>query len=250
MRGKLAGLIFLAVLCLVSIPATVSAQDDTTGEVEIISSGQAYRSYLAVPEGNGPFPAIVLLHSFRGFEEGYQTMSDQLATEGFVVLAPGWQTFGQEVDDATVQQLLVDSVAFLQERGNVDMARIGLTGFCAGGRYTMLFLPQIKEFTVGVAWYGFPARGEPSPVDVIGELDAPMLIIHGTEDEPSPIADIYAYATDLQAADKYFELKVYAGEPHGFMLENSQLRTDDVAADAYNEMVDFFTRKLTVDIAE
>jgi len=78
-----------------------------------------------------------------------------------------------------------------------------------------------------------------------------MLVIHGTEDEPSPIAGIYNYANALQSADATFELKVYSGEPkvysgepHGFMLQGGQLRQDDVAADAYREMADFFTRKL------
>ena len=57
-----------------------------------------------------------------------------------------------------------------------------------------------------------------------------MLIVHGTADQPSPIADIYAYATALDEAGKSFELKVYQGEPHGFMLQDGQLRTDAIRA--------------------
>src|SRR5690606_9300126 len=100
---------------------------------------------------------------------------------------------------------------------------LGLTGFCAGGRYTMLFLPQMDEFESGVAWYGFPYMGgtetQPGiPANMTDQLDAPMLIIHGTRDQYSNITDIYRYASELDAADKYFELKVYQGELHGFML--------------------------------
>ena len=125
------------------------------------------------------------------------------------------------------------------------LTRIGLTGFCAGGRYTMLFMPQIDAFAAGVAWYGFPNNGNPTaPADLIENLDAPMLIIHSTQDRPSPIASIYAYATALGDAGKDFELKVYANEPHGFMLEEGELRRDDVATDAFNEMVAYFRRKL------
>ena len=160
------------------------------------------------------------------------------------MLAVGWQTFEQSPPDATVQQLLLDSVAFLSARDDVDPERLGLTGFCAGGRYTMLFLPQIDAFGAGVAWYGFPFQGETQPAGVIDQLDAPMLMIHGTADSPSPIAEIYDYATSLTDAGKYFELKVYFGEPHGFMLADSQLRQDEVAQDAFNEMVSFFQRKL------
>jgi carboxymethylenebutenolidase len=71
-----------------------------------------------------------------------------------------------------------------------------------------------------------------------------MLIIHGTADRASPIADIYRYATELDGAGKYFELKVYQGEPHGFMIQNGTLSQSFVAKDAYTEMVRFFDRTL------
>jgi len=231
------------------LPAAALAQGPeglpvNTEQVSVESGGQAYESYLAAPSEGGPYPGIVLIHSFRGLEEGYRTMTDQFAAEGFVVLAVGWQTFEESPADATVQQLLLDSVAFLSARDDVDPARLGLTGFCAGGRYTMLFLPQIDAFGAGVAWYGFPHSGETQPADLIDQLDAPILMIHGTADEPSPITGIYDYATALTEAGKYFELKVYYGEPHGFMLENSQLRQDEVAQSAFDEMASFFARKL------
>ena len=71
-----------------------------------------------------------------------------------------------------------------------------------------------------------------------------MLIIHGSADSPSPIADIYRYTEALDAAGKTFELKVYDGQPHGFILENGQLREDDVGRDAFDAMVDFFKHQL------
>lgn len=234
---------------LLLVPMTALAQgpegmEIMSSDVEIQSGGQSYASYLAAPSSGGPYPGIVLIHSFRGLEEGYRTMTDQFAAQGFVVLAVGWQTFEQSPLDATVQQLLQDSVVFLSERGDVDPERLGLTGFCAGGRYTMLFLPQIDAFNAGVAWYGFPYGGDTQPASVIDQLDAPMLILHGTADSPSPIAQIYDYAGTLTEAGKYFELKVYQGKPHGFMIENGQLSQDDIAQDAFNEMVSFFQRHL------
>ncbi len=243
MKAKLICFV-LVVLYAVSMPALAFAQDVAKSDVEIVSGGKAYKSYLAAPSAAGPHPAVVLVHSNRGLEEGYRTMSDKLAAEGFVVLAVGWQTFQQQVDDATVKQLIEDSVKFLSDRKDVDTKRLGLTGFCAGGRYTMLFLPQIKSFKAGVAWYGFPYRGTPPPADLVGQLESPMLMIHGTEDQGSPIADIYRYSTALQEAKKYFELKVYFGEPHGFMLVQGQMRQDEIATDAFTQMVDFFKRKL------
>ncbi len=233
---------------LLAFSLTVMAEDGLrviSEEVEVMSGGQAYASLLAYPASEGVYPAAVLIHSFRGLQQGYRDMTEAFAGEGFVVLAVGWQTFEQNPSDALVEQLLIDSVDFLSARDDVDRLRIGLTGFCAGGRYTMLFLPQIDAFAAGVAWYGFPNFGDPvTPSDVIDDLDAPMLIIHGTNDRPSPIADIYAYATALGEAGKEFELKVYSNEPHGFVLDAGELSRDDVASDAFDEMVVFFRRKL------
>jgi carboxymethylenebutenolidase len=245
MKVRVIGSILLLAI-LAAVPMLASGQDVEveSSDVEVMSGELTYLSYLAAPTSGGPYPGIVLIHSFRGLEEGYRTMVDQLAGEGFVVLAVGWQTFEQSPADDVVSQLLDDSVAFLTARDDVDPERLGLTGFCAGGRYTMLFLPQHEAFGAGVAWYGFPYNGEPAPAHFVADFSAPMLMIHGTADTASAIGDIYRYSTDLQNAGAYFELKVYYGEPHGFMLEGGQLRTDEVAQDAFNEMADFFHRKL------
>lgn len=244
--------IVVLLLSAVSLPLMAAAQNEAAaagGDVEVTSGDQVYQSYLAAPAGEGPFPGIVLIHSFRGLEQGYKDMVDQFAAEGFVVLAIGWQTFVQDPGDIVMKQIVEDSIAFLTAREDVDPERIGLTGFCAGGRHTMLYLPQIESIKAGVAWYGFPENGDPAPIDLVGDLTAPLLIIHGTADDPSPIAGIYNYANTLTEAGKYFELKVYYGEPHGFMVQGGQLRTDEVAQSAFNEMVDFFSRKLVAEAA-
>lgn len=246
---KRIGLVSLVVGGLFAVPLMALAQgpeglEITGSDVDVMSNGQAFASYLAAPNEGGPYPGIVLIHSFRGLEAGYRTMTDEFAAQGFVVLAVGWQTFEQSPADAATDQLLRDSAAFLREREDVDGERLGLTGFCAGGRYTMLFLPQIEDFRAGVAWYGFPYNGETQAATLVDQLSAPLLMIHGTADEASSIGDIYRYAGELAGAGAYFELKVYFGEPHGFMLEGGELRQDEVAQDAFQEMVRFFQRKL------
>lgn len=245
----------LLMIALVGISGCIGNTDRNTTEgyqakgtmVNITSGNMTYPAYLAAPSEEGKKPAIVLVHSFAGLEPGYRNMSDMLAGEGYVVLSPEWQTFGQRPADENIERLLRDSIAYLSTRPDVN-GNIGLTGFCAGGRYTMLFLPQIDGFKSGVAFYGFPYSGgfanQSMPADMIGQLRAPMLMIHGTHDQGSPIADIYRYATALNASDKYFELKVYQGQPHGFMIENGELSQSFAARDAYREMVAFFDRTL------
>ncbi len=246
-------IVCLLMIALVGIAGCVDMNETAmpvkNESVQITSGGENYPAYLAAPTANGKWPAVVLIHSFNGLEPGYKVMIDKLASDGFVVIAPEWQTFNRTPRDEVVMQLVSDSVAYLETRNDVDPENLGLTGFCAGGRFTMLFLPQMTEFKSGVAWYGFPYSGgsnnQSVPADFIDQLDVPMLIIHGTHDQYSNISDIYRYATDLNASGKYFEMKIYQGEPHGFMIENGQLSQSFPAKDAYWQMATFFNRTLS-----
>lgn len=218
-------------------------------DVNVTSGGRAYKSYLAAPASATRKPAVILLHSFRGLEPGYRDLVDELAAAGFVTLALGWQTFEQEPSDATVKALVEDGVKYLGARRDVNPNAVGLTGFCAGGRYTMLLLPQMKQFKAGVAWYGFPDQGgtaakPQAPNAFIGQLTAPMLIIHGTRDEPSPVASIYAYAQKLDAANKPFKLSVYQGEPHGFLLSEGRIADTFASRDARRDLLNYFREHL------
>ena len=92
----------------------------TGSDVEVASGGRSYDSYLVVPAGTAPKPAVILLHSNRGLEQGYREFSDRLAAEGYVTLALGWQSNGNRPSDATVAQLVRDSIEFLSVRRDVD----------------------------------------------------------------------------------------------------------------------------------
>ena len=217
--------------------------------VQIVSGDKTYPAYLAAPRPGGKTStALVLLHSFKGLEPGYKVMMDNLASEGFIVLAPEWQTFTEKPKDEAVKQLVIDSVMHLKNGSGVDSARVGLVGFCAGGRFTMLFLPQISLFKAGVAFYGFPYSGgfnnQSQPAEFLQQLEEPLLMIHGSRDKASNIVDIYKYAQGLDAANKFFEMKVYQGEPHGFMVVDGKLSETSVAKDDFWQMVTFFNRTL------
>ena len=246
-------LVLVCFLMIAFVAISGCAQVNRTAEnvknesLNISSGNMTFPAYLAAPTEAGKWPGIVLIHSFNGLEPGYITLIDQFAKEGFVVIAPKWQTFNRTPSDETVGQLINDSALLLRSRSDVDPGMMGLTGFCAGGRYTMLFLPQM-DFQSGVAFYGFPYTGgflnETKPIDLINQLKSPMLIIHGTYDQSSKVSDIYRYATELNDTGKYFELKVYQGEPHGFLIENGQLSQSSPAKDAFWQMVSFFNRTL------
>src|SRR4030043_1756131 len=234
-------------------PVTVTTTTGVSGPVPgsmttITAEGNTYPAYIAAPLTPGKHPGSVLMHSFNGLEPGYKDMCNRIAGDGFVVIAPEWQTINQRAGDPEVEAIIRSSVATLSSRTDTDSAKLGLTGFCAGGRFTMLFLPQVKEFGAGVAWYGFPNSigytNDTAPASHINELDVPMLMIHVSRDQASPIGSIYNYSMQLDAANKYFELRVYQGKPHGFMIANGSLVREDFAEDAYNGMIAFFRRNL------
>jgi carboxymethylenebutenolidase len=238
-----------------TVPTTTGGGDATGAPTaaagnmtSLTAMDREYPAYVAAPASAGRYPGLVLLHSFNGLEPGYRTMCDEIAVEGFVVIAPEWQTYGQRAGDDEVEAVIRSAVAFLGNRSDVDTGMLGLTGFCAGGRYTMLFLPQVQEFSAGVAWYGFPYSGGFAngtlPVDLVADLEDPMLIVHGSRDQASNITDIYNYTLELDGADRYFELKVYQGKPHGFMVQNGTLARDDASQDAFAQMISFFRRTL------
>ena len=250
------------ILCLMMIALVAVSGCAQTGEMEenaaeeikgekmnITSGSLSYPAYLVAPGGEGIWPGVVMIHSFNGLEPGYLSLADRLAEEGYVVVAPEWQSFNRTPSDETVGQLIQDCSALLRDRDDVQAEKLGLTGFCAGGRYTMLFLPQMNQtFSSGVAWYGFPYSGgflnQSQPAQYIDQLDDPLLIIHGTYDMWSKITDIYRYAEELNASGRYFEMKVYQGEPHGFMIEKGQLSQSFAAEDALYQMASFFDRTL------
>ena len=151
-----------------------------------------------------------------GSNRGTGRCATQIAGAGFVVVAPEWQTYGQRAGDDEVESVIRSAVGFLQNRSDVDGARLGLTGFCAGGRYTMLFLPQMSEFGAGVAWYGFPYNGGfangTTPAEAVADLESPMLMIHGSRDQASNITDIYNYTRQLDAADRYAPVQGLPGQ--------------------------------------
>ena len=84
-----------------------NAAEEIKGEKVNISSGSlSYPAYLASPSGEGIWPGVVMIHSFNGLEPGYLSLADRLAAEGYVVVAPEWQTFNRTPSDETLGQLI------------------------------------------------------------------------------------------------------------------------------------------------
>ena len=87
-------------------------------------------------------PGIVLLHSFNGLEPGDFTLVDMFASEGYVVIAPQWQTFNKSPDDEEVQALVVSGLSYLKARPDVDAQHLGLTGSAPEGGIRCFSCPR------------------------------------------------------------------------------------------------------------
>ena len=179
--------------------------------------GYAMPVLVAIPDGDGPFPAVIVNHGLGSVEHVIQTLTTRVAEAGFVASAPVY--YHRQTDNILeevkglppgspdrvkrlfekVSQLRDDEViadgraalAHLQSFANVDPARVGVTGFCLGGRITYLQTTAISDFKASAPFY--PAgvwtawADGPTPFDRSSGISCPMLISFGTEDQnPSP----------------------------------------------------------------
>ena len=128
------------------------------------------RAYVAQPEGEDPFPTVIMIHEFWGLNESITSLADLLAEEGYLVVAP--DTFRGSTTawvPRAISQVIstrpehvnadLDSVyAWLESQPDVDSDRIAITGFCYGGRTSLAYSLHNKQLAATVMFYGSPKR--------------------------------------------------------------------------------------------
>ena len=135
--------------------------------------------------------------------------------------------------DAEMLSDLDATVAWAGKNGG-DLARLGITGFCRGGRNTWFYDAHSTQVKAAVAWYG-PIKGAPSDIqpkttmDIAPSINAPLLGLYGGKDTGIDVTDVEAAAAAARAAGKTVEIHVYPDAPHGF---NADYRPSYMKADA------------------
>jgi carboxymethylenebutenolidase len=198
------------------------------------SDGSAMRLYVSAPEGNGSFPAVLVMQHQGGVDEFIQQITERLARGGYVAAAPDlYHRDGPDCKDdiAARRSRLSDrriindiaaAVGALQCHTAVARDRIGIIGFCMGGRLTLLGAATNAAFKAAVAFYpgnSFRAWGRdmPSPFERIADIHCPVLGHFGSDDaNPSP-EDMAKMAAALTQFNKPHEFYSYAGAGHAFM---------------------------------
>jgi carboxymethylenebutenolidase len=225
------------------VAAQASATDDAglvAGEVTLDAGGFALPAYRAAPQGDGPFPIVIVSSEIFGVHAYIADTARRFAKLGYLAIAPElfvrqgdakatsdintlFATIVAKVPDAQVMGDLDASVAWAKAHGG-DGQRIGVTGFCWGGRATWLYAAHSSEVKAGVAWYGrlvgpTTALQPEHPIDVAARLHAPVLGLYGGADAGIPLESVERMKAALARgsdAARRSEFHVYPQAQHAF----------------------------------
>jgi len=211
------------------------------------------KGYLVKPAGDGPFPAVLVIHENRGLNPYIEDVARRAAVEGFLALAPdGLFPIGGypgNDDDGKVMQRsldpdklftdLLNSARYLKGH-ELSTGRLGATGFCyGGGVVNNLAVVMGADLNAAAPFYGMAPAAEDVP-----KIKAPMLI-HYAEDDPRINASSEAFRSALEKTGKDFVMYTYAGTRHGFH-NNSTPRYDEAQANiAWERTMAFFKKHLS-----
>jgi carboxymethylenebutenolidase len=230
---------------------TTGTEGLTAGEVKIPVAGGEIPAYRAMPAKGGHFPVVLVVQEIFGVHEHIKDVCRRFAKEGYLAIAPelyarqgdpskytDWkQLYGEivlKVPDAQVMSDLDAAVAWAGKSGSGDVSRVGVTGFCWGGRIVWLYAAHSATLKAGVAWYGrlvgASSELQPKyPIDVVTSLKAPVLGLYGGKDQGIPLADVEKMRTALAAEKNPSEIVVFPDAEHGF---NADYRPSYRAEDA------------------
>jgi len=234
------------------------------GEVTIKAGDFDLPAYRARPEGgDGPFPIIVVVSEIFGVHEHIADVARRFAKLGYFAVAPElfvrqgdakatsdintlFATIISKVPDAQVMGDIDASVAWAKANGG-DAARLGITGFCWGGRITWLYAAHDPALKAGVAWYGrlvgatTPLQPQ-FPIDVVDRLHAPVLGLYGGADTGIPLETVERMKTALaQGSDaaRRSQFKVYPNAQHAFHADYRPSYDEAAARDGWQRCLDW-----------
>lgn len=238
----------------------------TTKESTVLSGDFQVPLYEAYPAEKGKNPVVIVIPEIFGMHEHIRDVVRRFARAGYlgITFEPYARDGGvlhiseitevrkvaDKVPDARVMADLSAIMDFVRKHPAADAGRIGVTGFCRGGLYTLLFAAQSKQVKAAVSWYGqikpakTPGIRTENPIDVAGRIEAPVLLLYGEADLGIPVADVKELEAALKAAGKKVELVLYPGAPHAFHADYRPSYRADAAADAWKRCLAWFDRYL------
>jgi len=248
---------------------TAIRTDDTgllAGEVKVPVKDGEMVAYRAMPKGAAKPPVILVVSEIFGAHEYIRDVCRRLAKLGYCAIAP--ELFARQGDprqissvadilakitsrtpDAQVMSDLDATAAWAAKQG-ADTDRLGITGFCWGGRIAWLYCAHNPQVKAGVAWYG-RLVGEVNeitprhPINIVGELKAPVLGLYGGLDTGIPLETVEKMEMALKqgsAAARLSEIHVYDNAPHAFHADYRPSFSKAEAEDGWKRMLAWFDR--------
>jgi carboxymethylenebutenolidase len=242
---------------------TTSADGLDAGDIQIPTAAGAIPGYRAVAaKRKGKAPILLVVHEIFGVHEHIRDVCRRLAKLGVLAVAPDLyvrqgdvskiadfkEISGKvvsKVPDAQVMSDLDATVAWAKTSGGGDASRVGITGFCWGGRIVWLYAAHSKALKAGVAWYGRlvgdkDANRPSFPIDVAASLKAPVLGLYGGQDQGIPLASVEEMRKALAvggAAAKRSQIQVYPDSGHAFFADYRPSYRPADAADGWKRML-------------
>jgi carboxymethylenebutenolidase len=215
-------------------------------------------AYLARPAGAGPSPAVLVIQEAFGLNEHIKDVTRRVAAEGYVALAPdlfhrggkgrtagydqlpkALELMGALKDDEIIADV-ASAIDRLEKDPTVRRGRIGITGFCMGGRVSYLAACALPDRIAAAV----PFYGGGIPIDRTPTLRAPVLAFFGDADPFIPLDQVEKLRAEAARLGKTVEIVVYPGAPHGFFCNERDSYRPDAARDAWERTKAFFARHL------
>ena len=225
--------------------------DQTAGEaIKYPGEGGDVLAYEARPKFDAEFPVIIIIHENSGLLEHFKDVARRYAMEGFVAVAVDFLSrvggsSDNERDNAMKQSRMSDTmvqsdvdstIKYLKSKQYVKGNKIGITGFCWGGRQSVIASLRSREIAAGIPYYGFPVNARPSeiqsinPIELVPSSTAAVLAHFGAADRGIPLEQVEQFRKALQDNNKTFELYIYDGAGHAFFNDSRPQVYNEAAA--------------------
>jgi carboxymethylenebutenolidase len=246
-------LVVLACASLLLAPVLARGAEVKTETVNFKAGDEAVQGYLALPQGGGQHPALVVIHEWWGLNDWVKEQARKFAENGYVALAVDLYRGKVATDPETAHELsrglpadravrdMKAAFDYLASRRDVNKNKIGSVGWCMGGGYSLDLALNEPRLAACVVNYGHLAT---DPAE-IARIHAPILGNFGGQDRGITPADVHAFEKAVKDAGKPIDVKIYPDAGHAFENPNNKAgyRAAD-AADAWTRMVDFFNKTL------
>ena len=230
--------------------------------------GDDVAAYYARPLGAGPFPGVVVIHHMPGWDEWTREVVRKFAQHGYAAISPHlYSRLGPgSPDDVAARARAGGGVADEQVVGDVAGAmhflraqpyangKVGVIGFCSGGRHTYLVACRLPDVDAAIdCWGGGVIVDDPSqlnekrpvaPIDLTADLACPLLGIFGNEDRNPDVDQVNRTEEVLRRHGKTYEFHRYDGAGHGFFYYDRPAYRQQQAMDGWSKVFSFFEKNL------